>query len=130
MAAAMAARAPGAPESIVVPVPLHVTRLRHRGFNQSAVLARYVARVLGRPVALRLLVRTRDTPSQTALSLPARAANVAGAFAVRDPGTARARTFLLVDDVWTSGATARAAASALYAAGAQHVDVVTFARGP
>jgi ComF family protein len=130
MAAAMVARAASRPESIVVPVPLHPARLRRRGFNQSAVLARHLARRLGQPLALRLLVRTRDTPSQTALSAPARAANVAGAFAVRDASTARGRAFLLVDDVWTSGATARAAASTLLAAGACHVDVVTFARVP
>ncbi len=130
MVAAMIARVPGTTEATVVPVPLHVARLRRRGFNQSAVLARYLARTLDWPLALRLLVRTRDTPSQTALSARARAANVAGAFAVRDPSAARERAFLLVDDVWTSGATARAAASALRAAGARHVDVVTFARVP
>lgn len=130
LAAAMAARVPSAPGTIIVPVPLHAARLRTRGFNQSAVLARHLARALGWPVALRLVLRTRDTPSQTALSAPARAANVAGAFAVRDQRAACGRAFLLVDDVWTSGATARAAASALRRAGACRVDVLTFARVP
>jgi ComF family protein len=128
LAAAMATRVVDVAETTVVPVPLHVTRLRERGFNQSAVLARHLGRMLDRTVALRFLLRTRDTPSQTALSAPARAANVAGAFAVREPESVRDRAFLLVDDVWTSGATARAAASALCAAGARRVDVVTFAR--
>ena len=63
-----------------------------------------------------------------ALSLQARAANMAGAFRVRVPDEVRDRPILLVDDVWTSGATARAAARALHAAGAAAVDVLTFAR--
>jgi ComF family protein len=128
MAALMATRAHADPGAIVAPLPLHPRRLRQRGFNQSAVLARHLGRALDRRVALRLLLRTRDTPSQTALSLEARAANVAGAFAVRVPEEVRDRSILLVDDVWTSGATARAAARALRAHGAAAVDVLTFAR--
>jgi ComF family protein len=129
LALAMSARAPVAPAAtLVVPVPLHVTRLRARGFNQSALLAAEVARALGRPVACDFLVRRRDTPSQTALAAGDRRANVAEAFAVRRPSSARDRHVLLVDDVWTSGATARAAALALRADGARAVDVLTFAR--
>jgi ComF family protein len=128
MAAAMASRAPDASVSLVAPVPLHPRRLRRRGFNQSAVLARHLARALGRAAAPRLLARTRDTPSQTALAAAARRANVAGAFAVRRPAAVRGVQVLLVDDVWTSGATALAAAAALRAAGARAVDVLTFAR--
>ena len=128
LAAAMAARVSDPTIAVVVPVPLHPTRLRARGFNQSALLARHVARALDRPVALAGLVRTRATPSQTALTAVARAANVAGAFAVRDGRALRAATVLLVDDVWTSGATLRAAAAALHAGGAVAVDAITFAR--
>jgi predicted amidophosphoribosyltransferase len=125
----MLARAPtvvGTP--LVAPVPLHVARLRQRGFNQSALLAIHVAAACGWSVAPRLLIRIRDTPSQTALTAAARRANVEHAFAVHRPGSARDRCVLLVDDVWTSGATARAAARALRSDGARTVDVLTFAR--
>ena len=127
-AAVMVARVATPTVDLVVPVPLHVRRLRERGFNQSAVVARHLARALGRPCALTVLRRVRDTPSQTALSVAARAANVAHAFAVGAPAHVAGRTVLLVDDVWTSGATARAAATALRRAGAAAVDVVTIAR--
>ena len=131
LAAAMLTRVPatqaaGAP--LVVPVPLHPARLRARGYNQSAMLARHIARARRWPIVLTLLVRTRDTPSQTALTAAARRANVADAFAVRHPGAARERAILLVDDVWTSGATAHAAVAALRRDGARVVDVLTFAR--
>jgi len=128
LAAAMLTRVPSESGAIIAPVPLHPRQLRRRGFNQSAILARCLARELGWPVAVRLLSRTRDTPSQTALSLAARAANVACAFAVPFPPAVRGHTILLIDDVWTSGATARAAATALRDAGARAVDVLTFAR--
>jgi len=75
-----------------------------------------------------LLARTRDTPTQTALSAAARGANVDGAFTAVDSRAVRDRYVVLVDDVWTSGATARAAARALRDAGARAVDVLTFAR--
>ena len=128
LAAAMLPRVPNPDVSLVVPVPLHAHRLRCRGFNQSAVLARHLGRSLGRPVALTLVVRTRDTPSQIALNPLTRATNVADAFAVRRPALVRNRTILVVDDVWTSGATARAVAAALRAAGANAVDILTVAR--
>jgi ComF family protein len=128
IARAMLERMPAEPGALIAPVPLHPRRLRRRGFNQSAVVARHLAHALGWPVALRLLVRVRDTPSQTALSAAARAANVAGAFVTARPESARDRRIVLVDDVWTSGATARTAATALRAAGATSVDVLTFAR--
>ena len=128
LAAAMLPRVPSEPGAILAPVPLHPRQLHRRGYNQSAILARRLGRALGWPVALRLLVRTRDTPSQTALSAAARAANVTGVFAVPLPAAVCERTVLLIDDVWTSGATARAAAVALRDAGARAVDVLTFAR--
>jgi ComF family protein len=124
----LAARVPDPAVDLIVPVPLHLRRLRARGFNQSAVLARHVARHLGCPVALRTLVRTRDTPSQTSFGPLERALNVAAAFAVRDPARVRDRTVLVIDDVWTSGATATAVARTLRASGAAAVDVATIAR--
>lgn len=115
---------------LVVPVPLHPSRLRSRGFNQSALLAHHIGGLRSWPVAARLLARTRDTPSQTALDVAARRANVAGAFVVRRAGSSRGRRIVLVDDVWTSGATAGAISRVLRDDGAGVVDVVTFARVP
>ena len=128
LATAMLPRVPSPDVALVAPIPLHPHRLRQRGFNQSAVLARHLARDLGVPVALTLIGRTRDTPSQVALNPRARDTNVAGAFTVRNRDLVHARAVLVIDDVWTSGATARAAATALRAAGAVAVDVLTVAR--
>ena len=128
LAETLLARVPDASIDLVMPVPLHVHRLRERGFNQSAVLARHLARRLARPVALTALLRTRDTPSQTSFGPVQRALNVAAAFAVREPACLQGRTILVIDDVWTSGATARAVARTLRASGASAVDVLTIAR--
>jgi ComF family protein len=127
-ASLLAARVPDAAIELVIPVPLHPRRLRHRGFNQSAVVARHLARQLCCGCHATLVARTRDTPSQTALSPVERAANVAEAFALRDRAVIRGRTVLVVDDVWTSGATIRAVAATLREGGAAAVDVVTIAR--
>lgn len=104
---------------VVVPVPLHPRRLRARGFNQSALIAAPVARVLGVPLDVRWLERVRDTPPQAGLEAPGRDDNVRGAFAARRPRPG-ARV-LLVDDVRTTGATLSAAAGALRASGAREV---------
>ncbi len=107
----------------LVPVPLGRRRQRQRGYNQSAVLARALARAAEAPVA-HALRRTRDTLRQSDLPLALRASNVAGAFAAR-PVEGRV---VLVDDVVTSGETVRQAALALIAAGAREVDVVALSR--
>ena len=101
---------------LVVPVPLHWTRHWRRGYNQAAVIAREVARALGAPCAERMLRRCRRTRSQTRLSGEAKAANVAGAFAPRGGRLPQARHILLVDDVFTTGATLAACHRALRAA--------------
>lgn len=116
------------PRGLVVPVPLHVKRLRWRGFNQAQLLARSIARPAGLEVDARVLVRSRDTPPQVGLDARRRVANVAGAFEVADPTKVRARNILLVDDVMTTGATADACARALRSAGAKRVDVLALAR--
>jgi ComF family protein len=121
-------RVPDPSVALVVPVPLHRRRLLRRGYNQSAVLARHLARGLGCDVALTAVVRTRDTPSQVGLDVRRRRDNVHRAFAVVRPAELRDRTVLIVDDVWTSGATARAVAGAVAEAGARAVDVLTIAR--
>jgi ComF family protein len=128
LAAALHARVPHPGIDLLVPVPLHPRRLRRRGYNQSAVLARHLARLLDRPLAATAVARVRDTPSQTALDLDARTRNLVDAFAVRRPADVRGRSILVVDDVWTSGATARTLAAVLRAAGVASVDVVTVAR--
>ncbi len=128
MSQRMASRVPDSSVDVIVPVPLHEQRLRDRGFNQSALLARHLGRALRIPVDFDVLVRTRDTSSQTRANLRQRHALVADAFRVTCPPTIYQRSVLVVDDVWTSGATAQATARALRAAGARAVDVVTFAR--
>lgn len=99
---------------LVVPVPLHRTRHWRRGYNQAAVIAREVARSLGASCAERLLERRRRTRSQARLpDKAARAANVAGAFSVRGGNVPAAGHILLIDDVFTTGATLAACHDAL-----------------
>jgi len=106
---------------LVVPVPLHPSRLAERGFNQAALLARPLAHALGIPLLARGLDRTRDTPRQATLDRALRLENVAAAFVAPNPKKVSARRILLVDDVRTTGATLRACAAALRKAGASHV---------
>jgi ComF family protein len=113
---------------LVVPVPLHASRLAERGFNQSALLARRVAKYLGAPFAPLALARGRDTPKQANLDRASRLANVAGAFRARQPKRVRDRRVLLVDDVCTTGATLEACSRALLGAGARAVATVVVAR--
>ncbi len=115
---------------MVAPVPMHWTRLAWRRYNQSALLALAVARAAGRTCIPDLLIRRRRTPPQGELGRRARWRNVRGAFAVNrryEPAVAGARV-ILVDDVFTTGATARHCARTLRAAGAASVDVLTLAR--
>jgi ComF family protein len=115
---------------LVVPVPASAVRARERGYNQADRLARALASRTGRAAAPELLVRTRATATQTALHPSERRANVSGAFTAPPGAAARLRGehVLLVDDVWTTGATAEACAGALLEAGARVVSVATFAR--
>jgi len=112
---------------VVVPVPLHPTRLVQRGFNQAALLAGPVARDLGAALLARALVRTRDTPQQAVLDRRRRVLNVRNAFAARDPQALRGKRVLLVDDVRTTGATLQACEKALLAAGAREVRALVLA---
>jgi ComF family protein len=113
---------------VIIPVPLHIGRLRWRGFNQAAMLAVSVARRIDRPLDLRTLVRVRETPPQTQRNRDERIKNLKRAFAVRRPARIASRRILLIDDVMTTGATADECARTLLAAGARRVDVLTLAR--
>ena len=115
---------------LVAPVPLSPVRLRQRGYNQAALLAEQVARLRGLQHLPDLLLRQRASESQTTLHPAERRANVAGAFRAHPEAAASVRRehVLLVDDVWTTGATTLACAEALLQAGARAVSVLTFAR--
>ncbi len=117
---------------LLVPVPLHRTRLFHRRYNQAALLAQAVGRIAGRPCLLDALQRHRATESLGEKSAAERAAEVADAISVRPSRAARVagQRVLLIDDVMTSGATANACAGALLSAGAMLVDVLVAARVP
>ena len=115
---------------MILPVPLHATRFRERGYNQSSLLAKHLSSRLGlhyRPA--QILSRVRDTATQTGLNARQRAVNVHGAFNVAHSARVHGQSVLLVDDVMTTGATVSAAAKALQSAGATGVYVVTVARG-
>jgi ComF family protein len=113
---------------LVAPAPLHWIRQWRRGFNQSELLAREIARRSGIPLA-RPLVRVRHTPSQAGLSNTARRQNVAGAFRCRRGARLVAgKRILLIDDVMTTGSTGAACARTLKRAGAARVALLTIAR--
>ncbi len=125
LAAPMRALEPLTTGVCLIPIPLSAARAWERGYNQAAHLAQALGRRAGLPVRPELLAKTRHTPTQTTLPPDARRANVAGAFVARGARGVRA---VLVDDVFTTGATLLAAAEALAAGGAASVEGVTFAR--
>jgi ComF family protein len=112
---------------VVVPVPLHPTRQRQRGYNQAALLARQLGAEIGRPVVENILVRVKATTPQVDLNAEERQANVRNAFKTLD-SSLTAKRVLLVDDVCTTGSTLEAACSALRDANASSVWAFTLAR--
>jgi ComF family protein len=113
---------------LILPVPLHSKRLRWRGFNQSVLLARQVSRAYGIPVDPMLLRRVKETPPQTQLSEEERRRNVRGVFALARGRSVAGKCILLVDDVYTSGATVNECSRLLKKNGAKAVYVLTLAR--
>ncbi|VVP82338.1 hypothetical protein PS938_00789 [Pseudomonas fluorescens] len=114
----------------LIPVPLATRRLRQRGFNQAAMLARWLSASLDIPCDERLLLRTQDTDAQQALNAEARRKNLRNAFALTPGAIVKGQHLALVDDVLTTGATAQALARLLMDAGAARVDVYCLARTP
>jgi len=112
----------------MIPVPLHIRRLRERRFNQSLVLARALGKKHGIAVDFSLLKRRRFTLTQTGLDKCERDKNISGAFWAAHPKKIPGRSFLLVDDVYTTGATVNECAKTLVQAGAKRVAALTAAR--
>ncbi len=126
LAELLAGRLDPGPARLLIPVPLHPSRLRQRTYNQSLLLARCLGRQLGLPVATDLLRRTRPTPPQQGLPAAVRRRNLQGAFALAR--AAEPCTIMLVDDVMTTGSTARECARVLLDGGAARVEVAVAAR--
>lgn len=122
----------GAKRPVVVPVPLHIRKLRQRGFNQSELIARAAVKLMSpenrSQVNAAVLERRRETQSQIGLSRHQRRENMRGAFGVLKPEEIAGREVLLVDDVMTTGTTASECARVLLRAGASKVYVATVAR--
>jgi ComF family protein len=113
---------------VIMPVPLHVSRLRWRGFNQAQLLAKPLARQAGVPIDVLSMERVRPTRPQVELTEAERLRNVAHAFRVTRPERVRQRRILLLDDVYTTGATVDECSRELRRAGAGSVDVLVLAR--
>lgn len=112
----------------IMPVPLHITRLRQRGFNQALILAHELSRAFSLPLSYDNLSRVRSTRPQVELSGEERIKNVAGAFALRRPEELKGKNVLLVDDVFTTGATMNECATVLKNAEVFGVTALTVAR--
>jgi ComF family protein len=115
-------------DAILIPVPLHRTRLWNRGFNQSVLVARELSRRLKIAADPLVLRRIRRTPPLKGMSPLQRRRTVAGAFRVTDKAAVAGKTIVLVDDVLTTGSTAEACARALKRAGAARIELVSWAR--
>ncbi len=113
---------------LILPVPLHLARLRWRGFNQALILTQALGKRYRLPIDPFSLERVRATNPQVHLKEEERQINVRDAFAVTRPKKVEEKRILLVDDVYTTGATVNECARTLYAAGARHVDVFTLTR--
>ena len=115
------------PGAVLVPVPLHRGRLWSRRFNQSALLAREIAKLSGARLELSAVERVKATRPQVGLTAAQRAENLSGAFKVRDRAALSGRRVVIVDDVVTTGATVDRLARLVRRSGAASVDVLSFA---
>ena len=112
----------------IIPVPLHPEKLRQRGFNQALLLAASFFSGEKKKIKRRILIKTRQTLSQTGLSGSERRKNLKNAFCIREPSRVVGKKILLVDDVYTTGTTVNECARTIMSAGAVNVDVLTLAR--
>lgn len=128
MARTMRPLVAAAPDMILVPVPLHRTRLWWRGFNQSGLIAANLAKLTGMEHRPAMLTRVRRTRALRNMNAKARANEVKSAFRVDPAADVKGRHILLVDDVLTTGSTSEACAKTLLRAGADRVDLICFAR--
>ncbi len=111
---------------LIAPIPLHPVRQRERGYNQSALLSLGLSRHYGCVHTENLLIRQKMTPTQTELGAKQRWTNMEGAFKIKNPTDAKAKSIVLIDDLFTTGATVNFAAQALKDAGADRIAVLTF----
>ena len=114
--------------TMIIPVPLHVRRLRERGFNQALILARAIARRHELPLDFTSLMRQVATPPQITLGKTERQRNVRDAFRIREPGRVKGEKIIIVDDVYTTGSTLNECARVLLEGGANEVAALTLAR--
>ena len=129
LAQLMIQRLPSLPAvDLIMPVPLHPTRLREREFNQSLLLADRVGASLNQPISYANLIRNTPSPPQTMLSRRGRLKNLRGAFRVQEPDAVLGKRILLIDDVYTTGTTVNECAKTLRKAGSSDVFVLTLAR--
>ena len=112
----------------VLSIPIHKKRLQERGFNQATLLANGIVEAKGVPILTDMLVRKRHTVAQSSLDREARQQNIVGAFEVRNPDIISGKRLLVIDDVFTTGATIREAVSELWTADPAEIDVLTLAR--
>ncbi len=113
---------------LLIPIPLHKSRLRERGFNQALVLAREIEKRFPLPLDYLNLQRIRDTQPQINLKEKERRKNVRGAFGLREKQKVKGKRILLIDDVYTTGATVNECSRVLRKGGAKRVDILTLAR--
>jgi ComF family protein len=115
------------PVDAIISVPLYKKRLRQREFNQSALFAKHLACSIGKPLILNCLIKTRDTMPQVGLSAKERGKNIRKTFAIGNKELIGGKNIMLIDDVYTTGATVRECSKVLKKAGAKDIYVITLA---
>lgn len=112
----------------ILPIPIHKNRLRERGFNQSTLIAQGISNEIGINICSDALVRSKNTSPQSSLTRDARQTNVVGAFGIKNRSLIRDKRILILDDVYTTGATVKEAVNMLWNEDPIEIDVLTLAR--
>lgn len=113
---------------IIIPIPLHWKKEFIRGFNQSALIGNYLSKRLNKDLILSVLIKSKNTVSQTKLSEKERKENIKGSYKIRNSHIIKDKTVLLIDDVYTTGATTEEAKKILLQSGAKKVIILTLAK--